>query len=77
MIEDPITKKPQYHIELNSKEEKYFPEDISSIILEYLKKFAEIYERVKTIKYVVITVPAHFNNLQRQANIDAIKKAGL
>ena len=47
------------------------------MILEYLKKQAEIYNANKEIKRAVITVPAHFNNLQRQATIEAAKKAGL
>ena len=77
IIEDPITKKPQYVIEVNKKEEKYFPEDVSSMILKYIKKFAEVYEGEKEIKYAVITVPVHFNNLQRKATIEAAEKAGL
>ena len=47
------------------------------MILEYLKKQAEIYNANKPIKRAVITVPAHFNNLQRKATIEAAKKAGL
>ena len=77
IIEDQVTKKPQYVIEINGKEEKFFPEDVSSMILKYLKEFAQVYESGKTIKYAVITVPAHFNNLQRAATIEAAEKAGL
>ena len=77
IIEDPVTKKPQYVININGKEEKFFPEDVSSMILKYLKNFAEVYESEKKIKYAVITVPAHFNNLQRAATIEAAEKAGL
>ena len=77
IIEDPVTKKPQYVIDINGKEEKFFPEDVSSMILKYLKNFAEVYESEKKIKYAVITVPAHFNNLQRAATIEAAEKAGL
>ena len=47
------------------------------MILKYLKEQAEIYNANKEIKKAVITVPAHFNNLQRQATIDAANKAGL
>lgn len=47
------------------------------MILKYLKKFAEIFEGGKKIKYTVITVSAHFNNLQRIATIEASDKAGL
>ena len=47
------------------------------MILKYLKNFTEIFEGGKKIKYTVITVPAHFNNLQRIATIEASDKAGL
>ena len=47
------------------------------MILEYLKKQAEIYNANKEIKRAVITVPAHFNNLQREATIEAANKVGL
>ena len=47
------------------------------MILEYLKKQEEIYNSNKVIKKAVKTVPAHFNNLQRQTIIEAANKAGL
>ena len=47
------------------------------MILEFLKKQAEIYIKNKEIKRAVITVPVHFNNLQREATIEAANKAGL
>ena len=77
ITEDPKTKKPQYVIKVDNEERKYFPEEVSSMILEYLKKQAEIYNANKEIKRAVITVPAHFNNLQRKATIEAANKAGL
>jgi molecular chaperone DnaK (HSP70) len=77
IIEDKKTGKPQYVIKVNNEERKYFPEEVSSMILEYLKKQAEIYNGNKEIKKAVITVPAHFNNLQRKATIEAANKAGL
>ena len=43
IIEDQVTKKPQYVININGKEEKFFPEDVSSMILKYLKKNAETF----------------------------------
>ena len=43
------------------------------MILEFLKKQAEIYNSNKEIKRALITIPAHFNNLQRQAIIEASK----
>ena len=77
IIEDKKTGKPQYVIKVDNEERKYFPEEVSSMILEYLKKQAEIYNGNKEIKKAVITVPAHFNNLQRKATIEAANKAGL
>ena len=77
IIEDPKTQKPKYVIKVNDKDKEYFPEEVSSMILQYLKEIAMDYENNKNIKRAVITVPAHFNNLQRQATIEAANKAGL
>jgi molecular chaperone DnaK len=52
------------------------PEEISSKILAYMKEIAEIYLG-EPIKKAVITVPAHFNDAQRQATKDAGIIAGL
>jgi len=46
------------------------------MILGYIKKYAEIYNTNQEIKKEVITVPARFTNLQRNATIKAGKKAG-
>ena len=74
--EDPYTKKPQYCIKVGNEEKKYFPEDISSMILKHLKKFSEEFIG-KEVKKAVITVPAHFNHSQREATKLAAEKAGL
>ena len=68
VIEDKKTGKPQYVIKIGNKEKKYFPEDVSSMILKYIKQYSELFENNK-IKKVVIGVPAHFNNLQREYTI--------
>jgi len=52
------------------------PQEVSSTILKYIKKCAESYFGEK-IKKAIITVPAHFNDHQRQATKDAAKIAGL
>ena len=76
IIEDEKTGYPLYLIKINNEELKFSPEDISSFILKYLKNYSEIYEGNKKIENVIITVPAHFNNLQRQSTINSAKKAG-
>ena len=61
-------------VTLEGKE--YTPQEISAMILTYLKSYAEAYLGEKVEK-AVITVPAYFNDAQRQATKDAGKIAGL
>ncbi|MBD3860579.1 molecular chaperone DnaK [Bacillus sp. 28A-2] len=63
-----------YKVEVEGK--NYTPQEISAIILQHLKSYAEAYLGEEVTK-AVITVPAYFNDAERQATKDAGKIAGL
>ncbi|WP_312730605.1 molecular chaperone DnaK [Enterococcus sp.] len=63
-----------YKVEVEGK--FYTPQEVSAMVLQYIKGFAEDYLGEKVEK-AVITVPAYFNDAQRQATKDAGKIAGL
>ena len=65
-------------IERNNKKEKYYPQQISGMILRRLKKNAETYLSTngKKITKAIITVPAYFNEEERNATNEAGKIAG-
>ncbi|AEV20125.1 hypothetical protein GTCCBUS3UF5_28220 [Geobacillus thermoleovorans CCB_US3_UF5] len=63
-----------YKVEIEGKQ--YTPQEISAIILQYLKSYAEDYLG-EPVTRAVITVPAYFNDAQRQATKDAGRIAGL
>ena len=63
-----------YHVDIDGKQ--FSPQQISAMILQKLKSDAENYLG-ETVSEAVITVPAYFNDAQRQATKDAGKIAGL
>ncbi|MGD7044029.1 molecular chaperone DnaK [Jeotgalibacillus proteolyticus] len=63
-----------HKVEVEGKE--YSPQEISAMILQYMKSYAESYLGEEVTK-AVITVPAYFNDAERQATKDAGKIAGL
>ncbi len=68
--------KPRFDVEAYGESKQFYPEEISSMVLTKLKQSAEAFLG-KTVKNAVITVPAYFNDAQRQATKDAGAIAGL
>jgi molecular chaperone DnaK len=72
----PIKRAENGDVRIDLRGKLYSPAEISSFILSYIKKYAEDYLGEK-VTDAVITVPAYFNDSQRQATKDAGKIAGL
>ena len=71
-----VERAPNGDVRVNAQGQPYSPPEISAMVLQKLKKAAEDYLGAKVDK-AVITVPAYFNDAQRQATKDAGKIAGL
>lgn len=68
--------KPKIQVEFKGELKKFAPEEISSMVLTKMREVAEAYLGTKVVD-AVITVPAYFNDSQRQATKDAGAIAGL
>jgi heat shock protein 1/8 len=68
--------KPKIRVEYKNEQKTFFPEEISSMVLVKMKETAEAYLG-KTVTDAVVTVPAYFNDSQRQATKDAGTISGL
>eukprot|EP00967_Tisochrysis_lutea_P050990 scaffold62829_cov28-Tisochrysis_lutea.AAC.4 len=68
--------KPMIQVEVNNAKKTFSPEEISAMVLMKMKETAEAFLG-KDVKNAVVTVPAYFNDAQRQATKDAGTIAGL
>jgi heat shock protein 5 len=68
--------KPYVEVTINGEKKQFAPEEVSSMILQKMRSTAENYLD-KEIKNAVVTVPAYFNDAQRQATKDAGTISGL
>src|SRR5947209_7716548 len=71
-----VSKAPNGDVQIEAEGKKYSPPEISAMVLQKLKQSAEDFLGQK-VDQAVITVPAYFNDAQRQATKDAGKIAGL
>jgi molecular chaperone DnaK len=71
-----VVKGPNDDVRVKAADKEYAPPEISAMILQKLKTDAEAYLG-ETVTDAVVTVPAYFNNAQREATKDAGKIAGL
>merc|ERR1719189_2847052 len=68
--------KPRLQVEYKAEEKTFSPEEVSSMVLTRMKETAEAYLGTE-VRDAVVTVPAYFNDSQRQATKDAGAIAGL
>jgi len=76
VIKDDKSDRPQIVVKFKGEEKKFFAEEISAMVLQKLKQTATDYLG-KEVKDAIVTVPAYFNDSQRQATKDAGTISGL
>ena len=75
-VEEGPNQKPMIVVNFKGEQKKFQAEEISSMVLTKMKEIAEVYLG-KKVGSAVVTVPAYFNDSQRQATKDAGTIAGL
>lgn len=75
-VTESVEGKPVINVTYKKEKQTFSPEQVSGMILEQMKKQAEEFLDMK-VTNAVITVPAYFNDSQRQATKDAATIAGL
>lgn len=75
-VSDDGKNRPQIVVDFKGEQKKFYPEEISAMVLQKMKSIAEAYLG-QTITDAVVTVPAYFNDQQRQTTKDAGRIAGL
>jgi len=68
--------KPYVEVKMEGKKRQFAPEEVSAMILVKMKEIAETYLG-KSVQHAVVTVPAYFNDAQRQATKDAGTISGM
>lgn len=76
VVKEETGDRPQIVVNFMGAEKKFFAEEISAMVLQKMKKIAEDYLG-REVKEAIITVPAYFNDSQRQATKDAGQISGI
>jgi L1 cell adhesion molecule like protein len=75
-VQDDGKNRPQIVVQFQNEEKKFYPEEVSAMIIQKMKEIGETFLG-EEVKDMVITVPAYFNDAARQATKDAAAIAGV